>query len=91
MLFMQNGGYVIELVAPRSERSVVWRLNKKLGNTPYHICYESDDWESDVKALLDNGFMQITEKSHAPAIGNAQVAFYMSRDIGMVELLDKVE
>lgn len=49
--FWEKDGYVIELVCPKSEDSVVAGLIKKYKNTPYHICYESDDLESDMELL----------------------------------------
>ena len=40
---MPHGGVLIELVMPVSDASVVASLAKKLGASPYHLCYLVDD------------------------------------------------
>ena len=41
--FLKNGTEVVELVEPE-ERSPFDNKNlRKMGNTPYHICYEAED------------------------------------------------
>ena len=50
--FMEKDGYMIELVSPASKESVVFDLMKKMGNTPYHICYETEDMDGQIAALL---------------------------------------
>ena len=41
--FLARDGYVVEIVSPKEKDSVVSELFKKIGNSPYHICYETDD------------------------------------------------
>jgi methylmalonyl-CoA/ethylmalonyl-CoA epimerase len=96
MLFLENDGYLIELVAPRSESSVAWNLLKKYGNSPYHICYETDSIAEETTRLKKRGFIPLSSEEDAPAITAIMdsgeetvysVTFFMNRDIGMIELV----
>jgi methylmalonyl-CoA/ethylmalonyl-CoA epimerase len=88
--FVENSGYVVELVAPRDETSIVWNLLRRNGNGPYHICYETSDSEEDIKHLVENhGFVKTVDEQEAPALGGRKVAFYTGRNIGMIELVEK--
>ncbi len=86
--FLQKDGYLIELVSPASGDSVVAGLLKRYKNAPYHICYETDDFEADYQALLTGGFTAIDTPAPAPALQNRKVVFLMSASMGMIELLD---
>lgn len=85
--FLQKDGYRVELVSPVSEHSVAAGLLKKYKNSPYHICYEADDYEEASAALSAAGFLAIDTPTEAPALGGRKVAFFSSPVIGMVELL----
>ena len=84
---MEKDGYCIELVSPVSEESVVYGLLKKYKNSPYHICYETEDFDKDYQALVSNGFIAIDEPTPAPALQNREVVFLTSPSMGMIELL----
>jgi len=86
--FYINGEYRIELVAPRSQNSVVYGLLKKYKNTPYHICYYSTELEKDIEQLRDNGYWKIEEPKEAVAINNHRVVFMFNNNSGMIELLE---
>lgn len=86
--FMEKDGYVVELVSPASPDSVVSGLLKKYKNTPYHLCYESRNFESDLTYLAENGYTAIDMPAPAPALGNMRVAFLMNASLGMIELLE---
>ena len=85
--FLQKDGYCIELVSPASETSVVSGLMKKYKNSPYHICYETEDFEKDYMTLVSGGFTAIDELTPAPALQNKEVVFLMSPFMGMIELI----
>lgn len=89
IIFMEKDGYVIELVSPKSDKSVVAKLIKTYKNAPYHICYEVDDLESELKRLEASGFTRIDESCPAPALGGRRVCFLLSARMGMIELLEK--
>lgn len=84
--FLIKDGYRVELVSPVSDDSVVAGLLKKYKNTPYHICYETDDPEEAYRELTGSGFAAIDTPTPAPALGGCKVVFLTSPVIGMVEL-----
>ncbi|MCH5261407.1 MAG: VOC family protein [Lachnospiraceae bacterium] len=85
--FLEKDGYCIELVSPVSEDSVVAGLLKKYKNCPYHICYETTDFEKDFEALRSEGFMPIDTLTPAPALSDKEVVFMTHAALGMIELI----
>lgn len=86
--FMKKDGYLVELISPKSEKSVVYNLLKKIGNSPYHICYTSENIEQDVAELRERGYIVMGELCPAPCIGqDASVIFLYNNFIGIIELL----
>lgn len=89
ILFMANGSYRIELVSPKTEKSVVAKLRKKMGNTPYHVCFYSDDIKATCEEMREKGLFPISEIEPAVAIGGKNVCFLVDGAAGMVELLER--
>ncbi|MDR0852519.1 MAG: VOC family protein [Clostridiales Family XIII bacterium] len=91
LVFMENDSYVIELVMPKDETSVVWNMLKKRGSGPYHFCYEAEDLETAIRSFCENGFVQVTEPSPTCQIlpSVPQVVFLTSRKTGLIELIEK--
>ncbi|MCQ2525780.1 MAG: VOC family protein [Lachnospiraceae bacterium] len=89
ILFMINGDYRIELVSPKSEKSVTWDLLKKMGASPYHLCYYSSNIEADISKLRESGYIPAGEPLPAPAFNNRRVVFLYSRHAGMIELVEE--
>ena len=87
--FMEKEGYCIELVSPKGEDSVVKQLSKKIGNAPYHICYETDDLEKAVKNLRKQRFVIWQEPHEANALQNRKAAFLIHSQAGMIELVEQ--
>ncbi len=87
--FMSKDGVVIELVSPVSKDSAVGSLLKKTGASPYHICYESEDFQQDMESLEQKGYLRITEPAPAPAIEGNNVVFLVNPEIGLIEIVDK--
>ena len=87
--FMEKDGYVIELVSPTSKESTVAGLMKKLGNTPYHICYETEDMDKDIQILLARKYVMWEEKKPAIAIDGKKVCFLIHPYAGMIELVER--
>ena len=85
--FLEKDGYLIELVSPVSEDSVVAGLMKKYKNSPYHICYETEDYEKAYEELTANGFIAIDTLTPAPALQNREVVFLTNASMGMIELI----
>lgn len=89
--FLQKDGYCIELVSPVSDTSIVSGLIKKFKNSPYHICYETQDFDGDYKKLTKNGFIAIDTPAPAPALQNREVVFLTNPSMGMIELLNSLD
>lgn len=87
--FMCNGEYRIELVSPQSKDSVVSDTIKKMGETPYHICYYVDDIKKAMESLRAHGFIPTSEIQPAPAINRKQVCFMYKRNMGLLELVER--
>ena len=87
--FIKNGKYLIELITPLNEESPITNILKKQGSSPYHICYETNDIDKEIKEMSNNGFTIITKLSEAPAIDNKKVVFLYKRNIGLIELIKR--
>ena len=85
--FLEKDGYRIELVSPVSDKSVVHGLLKKYKNCPYHICYETADFEQDYESLRTKGFLPIDTLTPAPALFGREVVFMTHASLGMIELI----
>ena len=54
-----NSSPRIELLAPHDDKSPINNILKKLGATPYHICYEVDNIEECIVSLKREKFLPI--------------------------------
>lgn len=88
ILFLEKDGYAVELVSPKSEKSVVANLIKTYRNAPYHLCYVSDSFVEELDRLEHSGFTKIDDPAPAPALGGKNVCFLFSAQIGLMELID---
>lgn len=86
--FMDNSGYVVELISPFRDDSVASGLIKKYKNSPYHLCYISENLSEDVEKLAAEGYVQMDEPRPAPAIDGRKVVFMMNGSIGLIELVE---
>ncbi|MCR5108601.1 MAG: VOC family protein [Lachnospiraceae bacterium] len=86
--FLEKDGYMIELVSPVSKTSVVSDLMKKIGNSPYHICYETEDMDREIEKLNEQHYVMCAQKHEAVAIGGRNVCFMIHPYLGMIELLE---
>lgn len=87
--FVSNGGYSVELIAPLNDKSPIANILKKNGCTPYHICYETDDIESEIKNLKALGYVILQSALAARAIEDRDVAFLFKRETGLIEIVQK--
>lgn len=88
IVFVEKDGYKVELVSPYDTESVVGELIKRFGNSPYHICYETDDIDAEIERLHDERYVLCGDIAPAPACGGARVAFLINPYLGMIELLE---
>jgi methylmalonyl-CoA/ethylmalonyl-CoA epimerase len=92
--FIDNAGTRIELIATAdvskpSDIDFITRSKRKIGVTPYHICYEVDDLDKKIAALRAKRFAFASDIAPAPACAGMPVVFLYHRDIGLIELLQK--
>lgn len=87
--FLKNGAYRVELVAPGEGCTLFSGSIKKMGATPYHICYECADMEKAVSEQQEQGCLLVRPPNPAVAIGNRRVAFLYSDAVGMIELVER--
>ena len=86
--FMLKDGYRIELVCPKTKDSVVYGLMKKIGNSPYHTCYECNRIEAAIDDLRMQGYVKFDEPHAAVAFDDNNVCFMVHPYLGMIELLE---
>lgn len=89
ILFLEKDGYRVELVAPYDPMSVVAELRTRIGNSPYHICYEVEYLEAEISRLRDEHYVVSSEPNAAPACGGKRVCFLVHPYLGMIELLER--
>ena len=77
-------GFQMELIAGEAVKSYL-----KRGQNLYHICYEVEDIEKEIKERsMCAGCMLISEPKEAVLFGNKRVAFIRT-NLGLVELVEK--
>ena len=88
--FGEKDGYRIELVCPldREKESPVDQYMKNAVGTPYHICYQSDNFDAEVESLKRQGFRVVIEPRPAVAFGGKRVVFLMSLGFGLMEIVE---
>lgn len=89
LAFGKLDGYRVELVAPLSEDSPVSSLLSKLGPTPYHLCYASDNLEAEVADLANKRFKVAIPPTPAVAFGGKKVVFMYSLAMGLFEIVQR--
>lgn len=87
--FMKKERLLIEIIAPFSSASPVKSLLKKIGPTPYHLCYQVPKIFPAIKKIKKDHFVIIEGPEPAKAIGGKMVAFLFNKDIGLIELVEK--
>ncbi|MDR2137322.1 MAG: VOC family protein [Synergistaceae bacterium] len=94
------GGVKVELIAPIVPSNLNEDSNKdspiaswlqKNGNSPYHICYDSEDIALDIAALKKQGYLLVTRPLPAPAMDGRLVAFMYGKNVGLIELAEKAK
>ena len=53
--FGVKDGYRIELVSALKKGSPVDGVLSNQGSSPYHICYQSDDFDNDIRKMTEAG------------------------------------
>ncbi len=93
LLFLEDKnveGLVYELVQPVYEDSPSAQWLKK-GNTLQHFCYEVEDIQKGIKYFADNGGYLFVEPVPAVAFNNRLIAFLLTKEKLIIELLETKE
>ena len=86
--FVENNDYLVELISPLNEESPIRNYLDKIGNTPYHLCYETENIDDAIEELRKQRYLMIEKPSEAIAINNQRVAFLYHPRYGLLELLE---
>lgn len=94
LAFGEKDGYRIELVATldKTKESPVTKILNNVVGTPYHICYESDNFDKDIedrKILSGGGYKVVVEPAPAVAFNGRRVVFMMNLGFGLLEIVEK--
>lgn len=89
--FGNKEGYRIELIAPLNKglESPVDQYLSNVSGTPYHICYQSSCFDSEIEELKKQGFKVIIDPEPAVAFGGKRVVFMMSLGLGLMEIVEE--
>jgi methylmalonyl-CoA/ethylmalonyl-CoA epimerase len=88
--FIKNGDYLIELISPLNDKSPITNYLDKIGNTPYHLCYETDNIDKTIAELRQQRYLIVERPSEAIAINKQRVAFLYHPSYGLLELIEVV-
>lgn len=87
--FMKNNETMVELVNPTNEgESPVDGILKKIGDSAYHICYETNNINEEIEKLKIDKYILISSPKTAVAINNCEVAFLYKRNVGLIEIVE---
>lgn len=89
LAFCEMCGYRVELVAPISNNTPVDAFLEKIGPTPYHICYKSNEIEADIERLQQKRFKVTIPLAPAVAFGGKRVVFLYSLSVGLIEIVEE--
>ena len=89
--FGEKDGYRLELVCPldKKQESPVDQYLSNVVGTPYHICYQSNNFDSEIESLEKQGFKVIIEPQPAVAFGGKRVVFMMNLGMVLMEIVER--
>jgi methylmalonyl-CoA/ethylmalonyl-CoA epimerase len=88
-LTTRAGDAQIELVAPDGPDSPVLRFLEENGGGLHHMCYEVDDLEAQMSAMKSRGALIMRRPKPAVAFEGRRIAWMLTREKLLVELLEK--
>lgn len=90
--FGTKDGYRVELLTPLSnEASPADAWLKKVGPTPYHICYRAADFDKVLAGIVREGFRMVVPAKPAVAFSGRRVAFLFHVHIGLIEIVEEAD
>lgn len=89
--FLKKAGMpMLELLAPNDDKSPVCKTLEKNGVTPYHCCYEVNSLEQAAKDLRSLRYVPVSKPETAIAIEGNRVQFFFNKQVGLIELVEKI-
>ena len=78
----------IELVEPYEDNKTMQKMLKKMGVTPYHTCYETDNIDLEYEMLIHNNWTALFKPVPAIAFGNRKICYFWNSEIGFIEFVN---
>ena len=87
--FLRKSGHPdIELIEPANEKSPVRNILDKVGTTPYHFCYYTNDILQEIISLKKKKFLLVVNPVEAIAFNNKRICFCYNKDFGLIEVVE---
>lgn len=88
--FGEKDGYRIELVSPmeKTKESPVDHYLERMPGMPYHVCYRSAEFDSDIARLQGEGYRIVIAPKPAVAFDGRRVVFMMDLGMGLMEIVE---
>jgi len=83
----QPGGTVIELVEPWARTAGAWLIGGQRGGL-YHLCYEVDDLDAELKRFRARRCLPLGKPVPAVAFGGRRIVFLMTPQRDLIELVE---
>lgn len=91
--FLIKDGYRIELILPETNDKAQKANAAKIGSSlmggvgVYHICYESTNFDEDIKLMRKNGYLPISKIEDEPSYGG-RLQFFYNNKLGIAEVIE---
>ncbi len=85
--FLRLGDFSLELLEPVGPDSPIASFDTSGGGL-HHICYECEEFDAAVANLRHEGAVAACEPAKAPAIDNRRVAFFVTKQRQLLELVE---
>jgi methylmalonyl-CoA/ethylmalonyl-CoA epimerase len=86
--FVPGTGYYLELVAPDSESSKLWKASQK-GRSLNHLCYSCGNIAATVSFLKESACFVIQNPVPAVAFDGRSIAWLMTPDGLLIEIVER--
>ena len=80
------------MVSPldKGKASPVDQYLSNMPGTPYHICYQSNAFDTDIDNLKKTGFKEIIAPAKAIAFNGRRVVFLTNLGVGLLEIVEVI-
>jgi len=88
-LSSRPGEPLLELVQPVGEKSPVRKFLTEKGGGLHHLCYETESLETELQQMLSRRAMLVRRPQPAVAFDGRRIAWLLTQENLLVELLEK--